>query len=69
MLLEKIDKKTIKNNKNEKIWAASETIKNGECLEFFHVFIIFYHFSSFFDSFYSFSSVSLENDKKLIKNR
>ena len=56
------DKKLIKNwLKNAKFWAASETIKNGECLEFFS---IFYHFSSFFDSFYSFSSVSLENDKK-----
>ena len=32
---------------------------------FFMFLSIFYRFSSFFDSFYSFSSVSLENDKKI----
>ena len=45
--------------KNKKWWVSRV---------FFIFLSIFYHFSSFFDSFYSFSSVSLENDKKMINN-
>ena len=50
----KIDKKKIK--KIDKFWAASETIKNGECLE------IFSFSYRFFYQFFSFSKETEENE-------